>query len=110
VPQINLLSITARRAELLALVSRHQTQTQIATAMDIAPATVKSHLDWLRNLTNLGSMRELGDWWQHSRRAWLCEHAAVAGLDIGPEMRVAGRGTEPMKMGPYGRTDTLVPE
>ena len=60
-PQIDLLSITARRAEVLSLVARHQTQTQIATAMDIAPATVKSHIDWFRERTNLTSMREMGD-------------------------------------------------
>ena len=42
-PQTGLLSITARRAELLNLVSKQRTQGQIADAMEITPATVKSH-------------------------------------------------------------------
>ena len=101
-PQIDLLTITARRAELLCLVARHQTQRQIATAMGISPATVRSHIDWLRNLTELGSMRELGEWWQHDRKAWLCAHARVAGLDVGAELSLTGKGTETTKMGPMG--------
>ena len=101
-PQIDLLSITARRAEVLSLVARHQTQTQIATAMDIAPATVKSHIDWFRERTNLTSMREMGDWWQHYRRDWLCELATAAGLEIGVEHSLTGEGNEPIKMGPMG--------
>ena len=101
-PQTGLLSITARRAELLNLVSKQRTQGQIADAMEITPATVKSHIDWLRAHTKLRSMRELGEWWQHSRKDWLCELAEAAGLEVGVEHSFTGRGTEPIKMGPMG--------
>ena len=101
-PHMKLLSITARRAELLNLVSRHQTQREIADAMEITPATVKSHIDWLRAETKLRSMRELGEWWQRSRKAWLCELAETAGLEVGIEHTFTGRGTEPLKMGLLG--------
>ncbi len=101
-PQLNLLSITARRAELLSLVARHQTQTQIATAMDIAPATAKSHIEWFRDRTDCNSMRELGEWWQLARKDWLCELATAAGLEVGVEHSLTGEGNEPIKMGPLG--------
>ncbi len=101
-PQMNLLCITARRAELLKLVSKQQTQSQIATAMRIAPATVKSHVDWLRDQTHLTSMRELGEWWLHSRKDWLFELAEAAGLEVGVEHSMKGEGNDPIKMGPMG--------
>ena len=101
-PHIDLLSITARRAQLLDLVSKQRTQCQISQAMEITPATVKSHLDWLRTHTKLRSMRELGEWWQHSRKDWLCALAEAAGLEVGVEHSFTGKGTEPTKMGPMG--------
>ena len=101
-PQTGLLSVTARRAEVLSLVSKQQTQTQIAVAMQVSPTTVKSHIEWLRQATKLNSMRELGEWWQHARKDWLFELAEAAGLEVGVEHSFTGRGTEPIKMGPMG--------
>ncbi len=101
-PQIDLLSITARRAAVLSLVCKLQTQNQIAVALQVSPATVKSHIEWLREATKLNSMRELGDWWPHARKDWLFELAEAAGLEVGVEHSFTGKGTEPIKMGPMG--------
>lgn len=86
--------------------SRHQTPTQIAEAMDIASATVKSHIDWLEALTDLNPMRPSGDWWQQTRKDWLCEYAAVAGLEVGIENSATGDGAVPIKRGPIGGLTT----
>ena len=97
----DLTAITSRRAQVLCELSRQRTQEQIAQTLQISPATVRSHIDWLRQHTARTSMRELGEWWQEARGTWLCEMALAAGLRIGTEAAgdgIAGR----IKMGPMG--------
>lgn len=112
--QIDYRAITPRRAQILSEISRHRTQQQIAESLQISPKTVRSHVDWLRQLTGLLSMRQIGDWWQDARRAWLCEMAVASGLRVGSEVELDGNGGAPIKMGPMGgltvgkRDETLV--
>ena len=102
--QIELMSITARRAHLLRLIATHQTQKQIAVELNITRAGVRSHVEWLRLRTGKSSMRSLGEWWQHERKPWLVEMAGAAGLNVEPIARPEPEtpDDEHINIGPMG--------
>lgn len=102
--QIELMSITARRAHLLTLIATHQTQKQIAVELNITRAGVRSHVEWLRLRTGKSSMRSLGEWWQHERKPWLVEMAGAAGLNVEPmtQSQPLDSNDEHITMGPMG--------
>jgi DNA-binding CsgD family transcriptional regulator len=75
------VSITARRAAILALVVEHRTQREIAKSLGISPHTVRSHIDWLRGHTSTRSMAQLGRWWGRHRASWVAAMQRVSRVE-----------------------------
>jgi hypothetical protein len=102
VHEVDLLAITARRAQILTLVASHKTQLEIARQLYISPCGVRSHIDWLRTLTRRRSMRALGEWWQAHRKQWLMIMAGVAGLPVETMSTTSEQKGDHIMMGPMG--------
>jgi DNA-binding CsgD family transcriptional regulator len=77
----DLLHVTARRAEVLALLADGATLPEVAAQMGVSVNGVRSHVEDLKKLTGCTSTRQLGRWWRANRRAWLELMATVAGCE-----------------------------
>lgn len=76
-------SITMRRAQVLAGLARGWTDREIAERMGVRPSSVRSTVRELRDLVNLRSRRELGNWWRRHSVEWLCALAEAGEVDCG---------------------------
>ncbi|MBI2767826.1 MAG: hypothetical protein HYX53_18170 [Chloroflexi bacterium] len=75
-------SITARRAEVLRLISEQRTIPEIAVSLQISEATARRHVEWLSEFLGVNSKRELGRWWSAHRVEWLRDLAVRGGVEV----------------------------
>jgi DNA-binding CsgD family transcriptional regulator len=72
--------ITLRRAQVLRALAEARTEREIAEALSLSVAGVRSHVEDLKQITGHRSTRELARWWQSNRTAWVSFMERAAGV------------------------------
>ena len=73
-------AITLRRAQVLCGLADARSEREIADALCLTLAGVRSHVEDLKGITGQQSVRELSRWWQAHRMAWLAFYAREGGV------------------------------
>jgi DNA-binding NarL/FixJ family response regulator len=63
--------ITLRRAQVLRGLAEARSEREIADALSLTLAGVRSHVEDLKQITGERSTRELARWWQAHRQDWI---------------------------------------
>ena len=72
--------ITARRAEILSLIEQGFSVVRTARELEIAPTTVRTHVEELRRRNGCGTINELRAFWRANRGAWVIALARRGGV------------------------------
>lgn len=74
--------ITARRAEILSLIERGFSVVRVARELEIAPTTVRTHVEEIRRRHDCSTMNDLRAFWRANRGPWLAALARRGGVPL----------------------------
>jgi DNA-binding CsgD family transcriptional regulator len=64
-------AITLRRAQILRGLADDRTEREIAVALDLSLSSVRSHVEDLKRITGLPTVREIARFWRVNRTCWV---------------------------------------